>query len=74
MAEDSGKNSTKAVKAQARQERLEQSLRANLRRRKGQKKARDEGEDIAANQVKDPVQGRGSGLNPNDGVNEKDGS
>ena len=42
MAEEPGKKSDSARKAAARQERLTQSLRANLRRRKGQKKGRSE--------------------------------
>lgn len=63
MAENSGKKSANAAKAEARKERLAEALRANLRRRKGQKKARadeTEGEEALP-------------LNPNHGADGQDG-
>ena len=62
MAENSKKS-----KADARQERLSEQLRANLKRRKGQKKARNEGEDEA-------IRSAGLDVNRNDGGNEGQGS
>ena len=64
MAETSGRKSDNQTKAAARQERLAEALRVNLRRRKGQKKARkSDGDETGTVEVK-----------PDDGNNGPQGS